>query len=71
VTGLAPDVLVLIGEFTKAWPRMEPIIRGVLESRQSTRATTLIMPTDPSTQPRLRGTIALVMQKHFGVPTLA
>jgi predicted NBD/HSP70 family sugar kinase len=71
VTGLAPDVLVLIGEFTQAWPRMEPIVRDVLKSRQSTHAGTLIMPTDPSTQPRLRGTIALVMQKHFGVPTLA
>jgi len=71
VTGLAPDVLVLFGEFTQAWARMEPIIREVLKSRQSTRAATLIMPTDPSTQPRLRGTIALVMQKHFGVPTIA
>ena len=71
VTGLAPDVLVLIGEFTQAWPRMEPIIRDVMKRRQSTHATTLVMPTDPSAQPRLRGTIALVMQKHFGVPALA
>jgi predicted NBD/HSP70 family sugar kinase len=71
VTGLAPDVLVLFGECTQAWPRIEPIIGEVLKSRQSTHAPTVITPTDPSTQPRLRGTIALVLQKHFGVPTIA
>lgn len=71
VTGLAPDVLVVFGECTQAWSRIEPIIRDVLKSRQPTHASTLIMPTDPSTQPRLRGTIALVLQKHFGLPTIA
>lgn len=71
VTGLAPDVIVLFGEFTQAWPRMEPIVREVLKTRQSTRASTRIVPTDPTTQPRLRGTIALVLQKHFGLPALA
>jgi Transcriptional regulator/sugar kinase len=68
VTGLAPDVIVLFGEFTQAWQRMEPIIRKVLKERQPTQASTKIVPTDPSTQPRLRGTIALVLQKHFGLP---
>jgi predicted NBD/HSP70 family sugar kinase len=71
VTGLAPDVIVLFGEFTQAWQRMEPIIQNVLKERQPTHASTIIVPTDPSTQPRLRGTIALVLQKHFGVPALA
>jgi predicted NBD/HSP70 family sugar kinase len=70
VTGLAPDVIVLFGEFTQAWPRMEPIIREVLNERQPTHASTKIVPTDPAIQPRLRGTIALVMQKHFGLPYL-
>ncbi len=70
VTGLAPDVIVVFGECTEAWPRMEPIIQKVLKERQPTHAATVIAPTDPSTQPRLRGTIALVLQKHFGVPAL-
>jgi predicted NBD/HSP70 family sugar kinase len=70
VTGLAPDVIVLFGEFTQAWPRMEPIIRKVLNERQPTHASTKIVPTDPALQPRLRGTIALVLQKHFGLPYL-
>ena len=29
------------------------------------------MPTDPSTQPRLRGAVTLVVQQHFGAPTVA
>jgi predicted NBD/HSP70 family sugar kinase len=71
VTGLAPDVIVLFGEFTQAWSRMQPIIQKVLKERQPTHASTIIVPTDPSMQPRLRGAIALVLQKHFGVPALA
>jgi hypothetical protein len=71
VTGLAPDVIVLFGEFTQAWSRMKPTIQKVLNERQPTHASTVIVPTDPSTQPRLRGTIALVLQKHFGLPALA
>ena len=71
VTGLAPDVIVLFGEFTQAWPRIGPIIHKVLKERQPTHASTTIVPTNPSTQPRLRGTIALVLQKHFGLPALA
>jgi predicted NBD/HSP70 family sugar kinase len=71
VTGLAPDVIVLFGEFTQAWPRMKSVIQTVLNERQPTRASTVIMPTDPSTQPRVRGAVALVLQKHFGLPALA
>jgi hypothetical protein len=70
ISGLAPDVLVLIGEVTQAWSRIEPILRKVVASRQSTHAKTKIVPTDPMTRPRLRGVIALVLQKHFGAPNI-
>jgi len=43
-------------------------VNDVVAKRSSTGMTTRIVPTDPNTQPRLRGTIALVLQKHFGVP---
>jgi predicted NBD/HSP70 family sugar kinase len=71
ITGLAPDVVVLIGEITQAWLRVQPIIAKVLSTRQATHAMTRIVPTDPSTHPRLRGTIALVLQKHLGAPSFA
>jgi predicted NBD/HSP70 family sugar kinase len=71
VTGLAPDVLVVIGEVTRAWNRVGPIVTKTLANRSHTPATTRIVPTDPDLQPRLQGTIALVLQKHFGAPFVA
>jgi predicted NBD/HSP70 family sugar kinase len=71
VTGLAPDVIVVIGEVTRLWDRIGPIINERVRRRSFTHATTRIVPTDPATQPRLRGTIALVLQKHFGAPSVA
>jgi hypothetical protein len=68
VSGLAPEVIVIIGEATRAWGRVGPIINEVVARHSSTGMITRIVPTDPNTQPRLRGTIALVLQKHFGVP---
>jgi predicted NBD/HSP70 family sugar kinase len=70
IAGLAPDVVVVVGEVTRAWERVGPIIHDAVTKRISTGMTTRIVPTDPVTQPRLRGTVALVLQQHFGVPHL-
>ncbi|HOB32291.1 MAG TPA: ROK family transcriptional regulator [Verrucomicrobiota bacterium] len=71
LTGMAPDVIVLIGEVTRAWNRVGPIVDRVIRERVRTGAEARIVPTDPDTQPRLRGTIALVLQKHLGAPLIA
>ncbi|HEX9424455.1 MAG TPA: ROK family transcriptional regulator [Pyrinomonadaceae bacterium] len=71
VTGLAPDVIVVIGEITRAWSHVGPIINDTVKRHSFTRAATRVVPADPSSQPRLRGTIALVLQKHFGAPSVA
>lgn len=71
VTGLAPDVIVVVGEATRLWHRIGPAIENIVKKRTFTHATTRIIPADPSAQPRLRGTIALVLQKHFGAPSVA
>jgi predicted NBD/HSP70 family sugar kinase len=71
VTGLAPDVIVVVGEITRAWSRVGPIINEIVKSRSFTHASTRIVPTDPAGDPRLRGTIALVLQKSFGAPSVA
>ena len=71
VTGLAPDVLVVVGEVTRAWDRVGPIVAEEVKKRSFTHAATRIVPTNPEAQPRLRGTIALVLQKHFGAPFVA
>ena len=71
VSGLAPDMIVIVGEVTRAWREVGPIIKETLKQHSFTRAETQIVPSDPITQPRLRGTIALVLLKHFGAPAIA
>jgi predicted NBD/HSP70 family sugar kinase len=71
VTGLAPDVIIVVGEITRFWDRVGPVIGSIVKNRSFTHAPTRILPTDPATQPRLRGTIALVLQKYFGAPSVA
>lgn len=70
VTGLAPDVLVVVGDITRAWPRVGPIVEEAIRQRSFTPAPTRIVPTDPEHLPRLRGAIALVVQKHFQLPRI-
>jgi predicted NBD/HSP70 family sugar kinase len=70
-TGLAPDVMVIIGEVTRAWPRVEPVITGAVQKALSARSSIRIYAGDSEMQPRLRGIIALVLQKHFAAPSFA
>jgi predicted NBD/HSP70 family sugar kinase len=71
VTGLAPEVILVIGEITRMWHQVGPIITKTLKERSLTHANTRIIPTDPVSHPRLLGTIALVLQQHFGAPSVA
>jgi predicted NBD/HSP70 family sugar kinase len=71
VTGLAPQVVVLIGEVTSAWDRLGPIVNDVVARRALRETPIRIIPTDHTTQPRLRGAVTLVVQQHFGVPNIA
>lgn len=71
VTGLAPDVIVVVGEVTRLWEQLGPVVSEIVRQHSFTHAATRIVPTDPLAQPRLRGTIALVLQKHFWAPAVA
>jgi predicted NBD/HSP70 family sugar kinase len=71
VTALAPQVVVVIGEITAAWDRVGPVIEDVIRSRSLSLVKTRIVPTDPATQPRLRGAVTLVVQQHFGLANVA
>jgi len=71
-TGIAPQTIVLIGEVTQAWKRIYPIIKRVVAERSpSAQAVTKIVPAEAVEQPRLRGSVALILQKHFGAPAFA
>ncbi len=69
--GLAPEVIVIVGEVTGAWKRIGPIVTEVVKKRTLPHFKTRIVPTDPGTQPRLRGAVTLVVQQHFGAPNVA
>ena len=71
VIGLAPEVVVVVGEVTAAWDRIGPVVLDTVKRRTLTANTTPIVPTDPATQPRLRGAVTLVVQQHFGAPNVA
>jgi predicted NBD/HSP70 family sugar kinase len=71
VTGFAPSVIIIVGEVTRAWERIGPVIKRVVEKRSPMPSMTRIIPTDDTAHPRLRGTIALILQKHFAAPTIA
>ena len=71
VTGLAPQVVIIVGEVTAAWDRVGPIVLDVVKRRALPSNRAQIVPTDPATQPRLRGAVTLVVQQHFGAPQVA
>jgi len=72
ISGMAPSMIVLIGEVTRSWKKIEPIIKNVLDTRlQKSALLTRIVPAEDNLQPRLRGSVALILQKHFGAPLTA
>jgi predicted NBD/HSP70 family sugar kinase len=70
-TGLAPDVIVVVGEVARVWNLVGPVVDETVKKHSFTHAPTRVVATNPSVEPRLLGTIALVLQKHFGAPSVA
>jgi predicted NBD/HSP70 family sugar kinase len=66
VTGLAPEEIVLVGELTRLWERLGPIIESEVASAMLVGRAPRVRPAGDSGVSRLRGTVALVLQKHFG-----
>ncbi len=65
VTGLAPDLIVVVGEVTRLWEHVGPIINREIQRRSFTHAATRVIASGPAPLPRLRGIIAFVLQKRF------
>ena len=70
-TGLAPSLIVVVGEVARAWPRVGPIVLQVVAERVQPHLATRIVPTDDLDQPRLRGGVAAVLHNHLGAPLVA
>jgi predicted NBD/HSP70 family sugar kinase len=67
VAALSPGEIVFVGEFTRLWNRLGPLIEADVASAVLVGKPPLVRPAaaEPSVA-RLRGTVALVLQKHFG-----
>jgi predicted NBD/HSP70 family sugar kinase len=68
VGGLAPEAIIFIGEFTAAWDRFRPIIDAEIQAQTLSAAPTLLLAGRDGATARVRGTMVLVLQKHFGAP---
>src|SRR5437764_8077433 len=67
VAGLAPERIIIVGELTRAWKRFGPVIEAEVKAQMLRGGTPpLIIPAEDGGMARLRGTIALVLQKDFG-----
>jgi len=61
---LAPSQIVLVGEFTRLWSRVYPIISAELAKSPVTAVPKLRMATEPDTA-RLRSGVALIMSEKL------
>ena len=65
--GLAPASLIFVGEVTRAWSKVGPVIQQELSGTLA--SGTRLAPAGDGAMMRLRGAVALVLQKHFEAPS--
>lgn len=71
IAGLAPDRIIVSGELTRSWTRFVPILEAEVRAQSLPGGRTPpVMPADEDGAARLRGAVALVLQKDFGNPPL-
>ena len=68
LAALSPEVILVTGDITSAWPRFGPIIEEEIRSQILAGSPPRLMPVDESEVARLRGAAALVLQSHTGQP---
>ena len=70
VGGFAPEMIIVIGELTRAWHLFEPALQAQTARQSLSGPPPRILPGGEGSTTRLRGTVALVLQKHFDVSPL-
>jgi predicted NBD/HSP70 family sugar kinase len=67
VAGLAPEWIVVVGDLTRSWHRFGPIIENEVQSQVLPGGCVpKVIPAYEDGMARLRGTVALVLQRDFG-----
>ena len=68
VAGLDPEQVLVVGDLTRSWHRFGPVIEAEVKAQVLPGAATpSVLPVHEGGLARLRGTVALVLQKHFGL----
>lgn len=67
MAGFDPEALLFVGEFTSAWGRFEPRIKAEIQQQKLSDLPVALIPARDGELTRLRGSVALVLYKHFGV----
>jgi predicted NBD/HSP70 family sugar kinase len=68
VAGLAPERIVVVGDLTRSWQRFGSVIEGEIQAQVLPGGVApKLVPAFEDGMARLRGTVALVLQKHFSV----
>jgi predicted NBD/HSP70 family sugar kinase len=70
VAGLAPEEIVVVGEFTHLWKRLGPVIEAEVAAATLVGKPPRVRPAADPSLARLRGAVALVLKKHFGSAAL-
>jgi predicted NBD/HSP70 family sugar kinase len=71
VAGLAPERIVVVGDLTRSWHRFAGIIEAQIREHVLPGGTApRLVPAYEDGMARLRGTVALVLQKHFHSPAM-
>jgi predicted NBD/HSP70 family sugar kinase len=67
VAGLAPERIVVIGELTRSWNRFGSVIESEVQAQVLPGGVApRLVPAYEDGMARLRGTVVLVLRKHFG-----
>ena len=68
VAGLAPERIILVGDLTRSWHRFGPVIEAEVQAQVLRGGCPpRLIPAYEDGMARLRGTVALVLQRDFGV----
>ena len=66
VAGLDPERILVIGDLTRSWHRFGPVLEAEVHAQTLPGGgTPLVQPVHEGGMARLRGTVALVLHKHF------
>jgi len=67
VAGLAPERIIVIGDVTRSWRRIGPAVEAEVRAQVLPGGCPpRLIPVYEGGMARLRGTVALVLEKHFG-----